>query len=84
MQTVVAFCCGVTKDGSINNIPIETQINNYISKNPTHSVRTLSTIIAGGYKEAFVVFDIREGRDEKKPYNEKPKENKKYGGNQNN
>ena len=81
MQTVVSFCCGVTKDGSINNVPIETQINNYILEHPTHTVKTLSTIIAGGYKEAFVVFDIRE---EKKTFNEKPKENKKYGGNQNN
>lgn len=80
MQTVVAFYCGV-KNGVYNDIPIEDQINQYLKEHSNYSIRELPMIITGPYKEALAVFDIREGRDEKKPYNEKPKENKKYGGN---
>ena len=63
MQTVKNFVYG--KDpisGIFNTASIESQINEYLQNHPGYSVATMSTINASGYKEAFVVFNIREER----------------------
>lgn len=63
MQTVKNFVYG--KDpitGVIHMKPIDIQINEYLEHYSGQSVATMSTINASGYKEAFVVFNIREER----------------------
>ena len=63
MQTVKNFIYG--KDpvtGVIHMKPIDIQINEYLERYSGQSVATMSTINAVGYKEAFVVFNIREER----------------------
>lgn len=63
MQTVKNFVYG--KDpitSEINITPIESQVNEYLENHPGYSVATFSTLNASGYKEAFVVFNIREER----------------------
>ena len=65
MQTVKNFVFGRDRSGSINTATIEDQINEYLEYHPGYSVATMSLINASGYKEAFVVFDIRDDRREK-------------------
>ena len=63
MQTVKNFVYG--KDpitSEINITPIESQVNEYLENHPGYSVATFSTLNASGYKEAFVVFNVREER----------------------
>ena len=63
MQTVKNFVYG--KDpvtGVLHMKPIDIQINEYLEHYSGQSVATMSTINASGYKEAFVVFNIREER----------------------
>ena len=63
MQTVKNFVYG--KDpitNEINITPIESQVNEYLENHPGYSVATFSTLNASGYKEAFVVFNVREER----------------------
>ena len=45
--------------------PLEDQINAFLKKHQNYSIRSMSTIVGVGYKEAFVVFDVREERTEK-------------------
>ena len=66
MQTVKNFVYG--KDpitGEVNTMSIDSQINDYLSNHPGYSVSTMSTLNASGYKEAFVVFNVREDREKK-------------------
>ena len=70
MQTVKHFIYG--KDimtGESNSTPLEEQIDAYMKDHPDQSVSSLSTIVASSYKEAFVVFNIR--NENQKPYNNK-------------
>lgn len=63
MQTVKNFIYG--KDpatGVVHMKPIDIQINEYLEHYSGQSVAAMSTINAVGYKEAFVVFNIREER----------------------
>ena len=67
MQTVKNFVFG--KDvmrHDWNNTPLEDQINEYLENHPWFSVATMSMLNGAGYKEAFVVFNVREERSEKK------------------
>ena len=69
MQTVKNFVFGKDRSGSFNTESLEDQINEYLENRPGYSVATMSTVNASGYKEAFVVFNIREERErEKKPF----------------
>ena len=65
MQTVKNFVFGKDRTGSVNTTPLEDQINEYLEYHPGYSVATMSLLNASGYKEAFVVFNIRE---ERKPF----------------
>ena len=65
MQTVKNFVFGRDRSGSVNTTPLEDQINEYMEYHPGYSVATMSLLNASGYKEAFVVFNIRE---ERKPF----------------
>lgn len=65
MQTVKNFIFGRDRSGSVNTTPLEDQINEYLEYHPGYSVATMSLLNASGYKEAFVVFNIRE---ERKPF----------------
>lgn len=69
MQTVKNFVFGKDRTGSINTTPLEDQINEYLEYHPGYSVATMSLLNASGYKEAFVVFSIREERGDKKVKN---------------
>ncbi len=73
MQTVKNFVFG--KDTSThtgwNNIPLEDQINDYLEYHPGYSVATMSLLNASDYKEALVVFNVREERLEKHEQNDK-------------
>lgn len=62
MQTVKNFVFGKDRTGIINTEPLEDQINEYLENHPGYSVSTMSLLNAVGYKEAFVVFNIREER----------------------
>jgi hypothetical protein len=71
MQTVKNFVFGLDRSGYFNTEPLEDQINTYLENHPGYSVSTMSTLNASGYKEAFVVFNIRE----EKYQNKKAKDN---------
>lgn len=62
MQTVKNFVFGKDRTGAVNVTPLEDQINEYLEYHPGYSVATMSLLNATGYKEAFVVFNIREER----------------------
>ncbi len=62
MQTVKNFVFGRDRIGIVNNVPLEDQINEYLENHPGYSIATMSFLNAVGYKEAFVVFNIREER----------------------
>ncbi len=69
MQTVKNFVFGKDRTGSVNTMPLEDQINEYLEYHPGFSVASMSLLNASGYKEAFVVFNIREERGDKKVKN---------------
>lgn len=70
MQTVKNFVYGNNVLRSDwNNTPLEDQINEYLEYHPGYSVATMSIVNGAGYREAFVVFNIREERSEKKVKN---------------
>lgn len=68
MQTVKNFIFGQDYTGAYNGNPLEDQINEYLEYHPGYSIATMSFLNASGYKEAFVVFNIREERAERKPF----------------
>lgn len=68
MQTVKNFIYGKDRSGSVNVTPLEDQINEYLEYHPGYSVATMSLLNASGYKEAFVVFNVREERGDRKPF----------------
>lgn len=75
MQTVKHFIYG--KDimsGESNPTPLEEQIDAYLREHQNQSVSSLSTIVASNYKEAFVVFNYRDGWQ--KPNNSSKKQEK--------
>ena len=53
-----------------NNTPLEDQINEYLENHPGFSVATMSMLNGAGYREALVVFNVREEHAEKdrKPF----------------
>lgn len=65
MQTVKNFVFGRDRSGSVNTTPLEDQINEYLEYHTGFSIASMSFLNASGYKEAFVVFNIRE---ERKPF----------------
>ena len=52
-----------------NNTPLEDQINEYLEYHPGYSVATMSIVNGSEYREALVVFNIREERGDKKVKN---------------
>lgn len=66
MQTVKNFVFGKDRTGSVNTTPLEDQINEYLEYHSGYSVATMSLLNASGYKEALVVFNVREERGDKK------------------
>lgn len=48
-----------------NNTPLEDQINEHLENHPGFSVATMSLLNGAGYREALVVFNVRE---ERKPF----------------
>ena len=70
MQTVKNFVYGNNVLRSDwNNTPLEDQINEYLEYHPGYSVATMSIVNGAGYREALVVFNIREDRGDKKVKN---------------
>lgn len=69
MQEIKRFVQGAdTRGPSFITINIEDQINGYLKENPNRSIRTLQVVLGPKYKEAFVVFDIREEKKQKPEY----------------
>ena len=73
-QIAVSFYCGVN-NGVYNTTPVEEQINQYLKDHPNYYGKSITMAVVAPYKEALVLFDIRD-EDNK---TQKPKENKKYG-----
>lgn len=48
-----------------NNTPLEDQINEYLENHPGFSVAAMSLLSGAGYREALIVFNVREERTEK-------------------
>lgn len=65
MQEVKCFFQG-TKDGQIHLDYIEDQINEFLKEHPTHTARSISTMLSDRYLDAYVIFDVREEYLEKK------------------
>lgn len=76
MQTVKNFVFGQDRFGTVNNIPLENQINEFLEYHPGYSVATMSVLNAVGYQEAFVVFNIREERKFEPKQDRQDKKNK--------
>ena len=65
-QTVKHFIYGADRvNSTVNTTPLEQQFNDFLDGHPNHKIASFSTIIGPDYKEAFVVFDIREDRNNK-------------------
>lgn len=70
MQTVKHFIYGHdSRTRESNTMPLEDQFNEFLKEHPDHNVASMSTIVASTYKEAFVVFNIR--NENQKSYNKK-------------
>ena len=68
MQTVKTFIYGRNdKTNEYSRVPIDDQINTFVKEHPDHRIISMSMVNVSGYKEAFVVFDIREDRNFSKP-----------------
>ena len=60
-QDVKAFVCG--RDiwhATYNTTPLDEQINEFLKEHPNYSAKSMSTFVGTGYKEVFVIFDVRE------------------------
>lgn len=69
MQIVKNFVYGKDlAESAWNGFSLELQINEYLKSHPEYSVAALSMLSGIGYKEALVVFNVREERPEKKPF----------------
>lgn len=68
MQIVKNFIYGRNLNGDFNPASLEDQINEYLEFHPGYSVGTMSMLNGTAYKEALVVFNVREERNEKKPF----------------
>ena len=67
MQEIKTFMYGGNpmNNTPFNHMPIDEQINAYLKDRPNHSVKTMSTIVGPGYTQAFVVFDVREQKEQR-------------------
>lgn len=64
MQTVKHFVYGQDRiTGNRNSSPLELQMNDFLAGHPNYKITSFSTIIGPDYKEAFVVFDVIEDRN---------------------
>ena len=73
MQDVKHFINGRDLHGEYHMEDIDEQINSFLKEHPNYSVCTFSTIIGPAYKEAFVVFDVKEERND---HNDRSDKNK--------
>lgn len=63
-QTVKHFIYGSDRlNQTVNTTPLEQQLNDFLDGHPNYKIASFSTIIGPDYKEAFVVFDVREDRN---------------------
>lgn len=70
-QIVECFISGIDwRSGEYDTTPLEVQINNYLEEHPGYSAKSINTIVGPSYKEAFVIFDIRD-EEKKDHYNNK-------------
>lgn len=66
-QTVKHFIYGTDRVNlTVNTTPLEQQLNDFLDGHQNYKIASFSTIIGPDYKEAFVVFDIREDRNNNK------------------
>lgn len=78
MQTVKTFIYGRNeKTNEFSRVPLDDQINAFLKEHQDHKIVSMSTVNASGYKEAFIVFDIREERNFNRPKNDKNTEGNK-------
>ena len=68
MQIVKNFIYGRNLNGDFNPAALEDQINEYLEFHPGYSVGTMSMLNGTAYKEALVVFNVKDERNEKKPF----------------
>jgi len=65
-QTVKHFIYGSDRlNQAVNTTPLEQQLNDFLDGHQNYKITSFSTIVGPAYKEAFVVFDIREDRSNK-------------------
>ena len=64
MQDVKTFIQGTALDGRTNVTPIETQLNEFLKANPAYSAKSMSFIVGPRYREAFVIFDVKERQND--------------------
>ena len=70
MQTVKNFVYGKDlAESAWNGLSLEIQINEYLKSHPNYSVAAMSMLNGIGYREALVVFNVREERGDKKVKN---------------
>ena len=68
MQIIKNFIYGRNLNGDFNLASLDDQINEYLEFHPGYSVATMSMLNGTSYKEALVVFNIREERTERKSF----------------
>mgnify|MGYP006988826639 CR=1 FL=1 len=64
-QILKRFCQGIDFGGRVNNERVEDQINDFLAENPTYVARDINIVLGPNYKEAYVIFDIK---DQKKDW----------------
>ena len=59
-QIIKRFCQGLDYGGKTNYMPLEDQITEMLEKHREYVVRDMTVIQGPQYKEAYVVFDVKE------------------------
>lgn len=59
-QIIKRFCQGADFNGKTNYTPLEDQITEELEKHRDYVVRDMTVIQGPLYKEAYVVFDVKE------------------------
>ena len=59
-QIIKRFCQGLNYGGNPNYMPLENQITEELEKHREYVVRDMTVIQGPQYKEAYVVFDVKE------------------------
>lgn len=59
-QVIKRFCQGADFSGKTNYMPLEDQITEMLEKHREYVMRDMTVIQGPLYKEAYVIFDIKE------------------------